>query len=348
MDRDDDIGCKADIATPIIGREKNIDAAVRLASEDPEDTDINTIFGAIRIYDELVSKGEEVEIVTVSGDVDVGIKSDRKIASEMDALMRKSKADSAIVVTDGAEDESIIPIIQSRIKIDSVRRIVVKQSQNIESTFYLLRRMLSEPRVSRMVLVPVGLAFLAIAISLLSGYTGWAVGLIIGFVGIYALFHGLGWGNTISDFGETLRQSLYRGQITFVTYVAAIVVGIIATTIGLTAAWEYHMESAATGSGLITKFINESIWWYISAFLLSSTGRIVNAYIENRSWEHWSVPFFVLASGLVLWGGSMCVLLFETDFGGGVLYLLGSVVGAIIVSLLGIRLSNYVKSRKKG
>ncbi len=50
-------------------------------------------------------------------------------------------------MSDGAEDESIVPIIQSRVKIDSVRRVVVKQSEHLESTFYVIKRLFEDPKV---------------------------------------------------------------------------------------------------------------------------------------------------------------------------------------------------------
>ena len=40
IDRDDDIGFKAEIESPVIGREACLDAAVRLALADPEDSDV--------------------------------------------------------------------------------------------------------------------------------------------------------------------------------------------------------------------------------------------------------------------------------------------------------------------
>ena len=39
VDRDDDIGTKAGVTTPIVGRNACIEAAQRLALEDPEDAD---------------------------------------------------------------------------------------------------------------------------------------------------------------------------------------------------------------------------------------------------------------------------------------------------------------------
>jgi putative membrane protein len=58
VDRDDDLGVKAGIETPVIGREKNINAAVSLALRDPEEPDANAIFEAVRIFDRLTETVE--------------------------------------------------------------------------------------------------------------------------------------------------------------------------------------------------------------------------------------------------------------------------------------------------
>ena len=58
VDRDDDVGEKTGIQTPVVGRDACIEAAQRLALEDPEDADSNSIFAAIR--------GSEVCSIVVS------------------------------------------------------------------------------------------------------------------------------------------------------------------------------------------------------------------------------------------------------------------------------------------
>ncbi len=67
VDRDNDVGKKAGITTPVIGRDACIEAAQRLALEDPEDADSNAIFSAIKTYEDLVSKGYKAQVVTVAG-----------------------------------------------------------------------------------------------------------------------------------------------------------------------------------------------------------------------------------------------------------------------------------------
>src|ERR671927_1634687 len=66
IDRDDDIGSKGGIETPIVGRDACINAGMRLAIEDPEDADSNAIFGAVKAYEELVSKGYDAEVAVVA------------------------------------------------------------------------------------------------------------------------------------------------------------------------------------------------------------------------------------------------------------------------------------------
>ena len=61
IDRDDDIG-RAGVKTPIVGRDACIQAAMKLAISGPEEADANAIFGAVRQYDELLSKGELCEV----------------------------------------------------------------------------------------------------------------------------------------------------------------------------------------------------------------------------------------------------------------------------------------------
>ncbi|MEE8181168.1 MAG: DUF373 family protein, partial [Nitrosopumilaceae archaeon] len=65
IDRDNDVGEKANIATPVVGRDACIEAAQRLALEDPEDADSNSIFSAIKTYEDLISKGYQAQVITV-------------------------------------------------------------------------------------------------------------------------------------------------------------------------------------------------------------------------------------------------------------------------------------------
>ena len=58
IDRDNDLGRKGGVESPVVGRQANIDAALKLGMADPEDSDVNTIFGGIKLLDELIASGK--------------------------------------------------------------------------------------------------------------------------------------------------------------------------------------------------------------------------------------------------------------------------------------------------
>ena len=95
IDRDDDIGSKGGIETPIVGRDHCISAGTRLAIEDPEDSDANAIFGAIKTYEESIAKGYNSEVALVAGKFNRGIEADEKISLEIQNILTKYKADGA-------------------------------------------------------------------------------------------------------------------------------------------------------------------------------------------------------------------------------------------------------------
>ena len=135
VDRDNDVGSKAGIVTPVVGRNACIEAAQRLALEDPEDADSNSIFYAIKTYEDLVSKGYESEIITVAGVEDRGVQADEKIAREIRQVLEKFSANGAVIVSDGEDDESVIPIIQNVIPVVSVQRVVMRVSRSVEYSY---------------------------------------------------------------------------------------------------------------------------------------------------------------------------------------------------------------------
>ncbi|MCY4490503.1 MAG: DUF373 family protein [Thaumarchaeota archaeon] len=135
VDRDNDVGEKAGISTPIIGRDACIEAAQRLALEDPEDADSNSMFSAIKTYEDLISKGYEVEVVTVAGVKDRGIQADEKILEETKKVLAVFSANGAVIVSDGEDDESVIPVVQNVLPVISVQRVVMRVSRSVEYSY---------------------------------------------------------------------------------------------------------------------------------------------------------------------------------------------------------------------
>ncbi len=160
IDRDNDVGEKAGIKGPIIGRKDNLAAAMKLALADPEDTDVNTMFAAVRYFDQLKFEGRDVEVVTVAGDKGLGLTASERISHQVDVLVQVLKADSAVIVTDGAEDEYVMPLIQSRLKVLAVERVIVKSLPAGKETVSILKKYMQEERFRRGIIFPLALVFL--------------------------------------------------------------------------------------------------------------------------------------------------------------------------------------------
>ena len=175
VDRDNDIGDKTGIATPVVGRDACIEAAQRLALEDPEDADSNSIFYAIKTYEDLVSKGYKTEIITVAGVADKGVQADEKIASEIKSVLEKFSANGAVIVSDGEDDESVIPIIQNVLPVVSVQRVVMRVSRSVEYSYAVFGKYLKmiayDSKYSKFFLGVPGILLLIGGIATVFGYT---------------------------------------------------------------------------------------------------------------------------------------------------------------------------------
>ncbi|EQD40630.1 protein containing DUF373, partial [mine drainage metagenome] len=169
VDRDDDLGRKAGVTGPVVGRSEAVEAANRLAIADPEDSDTNAIFAAVSLLDELRGAGEDCEVCVLTGSPKVGVLSDRRVADQFDRVLERVRATSAYLVSDGAEDEYLFPILSSRVRIDGVRRVYVRQNASLESTYYTLVRALKDPKLRAKTVLPFALVLLTLGIAAAGG-----------------------------------------------------------------------------------------------------------------------------------------------------------------------------------
>ena len=187
VDRDNDVGKKAGISTPVVGRNACIEAAQRLALEDPEDADSNAIFSAIKTYEDLVSSGYKAQVITVAGTETRSVQGDEKIASEIKSVLSKFSADGAVIVSDGEDDEMVIPIIQNVIPVVSIQRVVMKVSRTIEHSYAVfgkfLKMVVYDPRYSKFFLGVPGILLLIGGIGVLTGYTAEIFAVLVGILG---------------------------------------------------------------------------------------------------------------------------------------------------------------------
>ena len=187
IDRDNDVGEKAGIITPVIGRDACIEAAQRLALEDPEDADSNSIFAAIKTYEDLISKGYQAEVITVAGVKSRGVQADEKILQETKKVLEKFSANGAVIVSDGEDDESVVPVIQNILPVISVQRVVMKVSRSVEYSYAVfgkyLKMLAYDSKYSKFFLGVPGILLLIGGIATVVGYTTEITAVLISILG---------------------------------------------------------------------------------------------------------------------------------------------------------------------
>ncbi len=316
VDRDDDIGSKTGLETPIIGRKANLEAAIALGLEDPEDSDTNSIFSAISTYDELKKDGEDVEVATVCGSQSIGYKSDLKLSKELDGVLEQVEADSVIMISDGAEDEYIIPIVSSKVNISHVKTVYIKQSESVENIYYMLVKTLQEDKAKKKILLPISLALIVygffgliglawdLAIrggEALTGLSGFGIVMISFVLGVYIF-------GRIHDIDKRLYnyyQDLKNAISTAAVWLPFTIVGIFVVLAGAATGWDAIMDMQdETPLILFLTFFQSVIWWWIGGVLIHELGQVIHMYMTQSKIKRsfWAIVTSLLAITFILWG----------------------------------------------
>jgi putative membrane protein len=279
VDRDNDIGEKAHLTGPIIGIEENLNAARELGLADPEDTDVNAIFQAAKTAKEL-----KCEVATLTGDWDVGIVSDEKISKQLDYVMERFKPESVILITDGAEDEQLIPIIQSRVKINAVKTVIVRQSKELEKAYFTITNFLKEVEkdagLAHLIFVIPGLVLLLIAIGGALNILMQTMLLLLAIVGLYLIMKGLGFEEEFFSRTSEFFKSLSIERISVMAYVLAIFTLLIGLSLNYD---EYNKKNP---QGYIETIKTALTLTYadviLLAFVIAIVGRIIDEYSMEK------------------------------------------------------------------
>jgi len=280
VDRDDDFGVKASITSPIIGRKDNLRAAISLGLKDPEDSDTNSLFAAIQTYDQYRDKGQETEIATLCGNKSVGTKSDRIIGIQLETVLDLIKPDHVIMVSDGAEDEFILPIISSRVKIDSVKRVIIKQQKNIEGTVYYIAKAMQDERIRKNIMIPLALVFLIWgALSLIPDGLLYAFGATLIALGLYIFIKATNLEEPVVIIFKDIRDALKSGKyILFVTSLIAL----FFILWGIGQGYPIMIGSDSPGFPQnIIEFLEFSFIFFIGAALIYILGKTLDTYVRT-------------------------------------------------------------------
>jgi len=326
VDRDNDIGQKTGIKGPIIGRENVLKAGNEMGLADPECSDFNAIFQAAKTYDEM-KKQYATEIAVLTGDKNVGVKSDRIIGEQLRNVLEKFHANYAVLVTDGSEDERIMPVIQSKVPILSVKRVVVKQADQIQSIYFkakdFLKETLDDPKVSRLVF---GIPAIMLIIYAIWGLEGWR--LMLGIIGAFLFIKGFKLDDYVLGAGRELESSFRQRKFAFFGYVVGMTLFVLATWRGYFGILEH------SGSGMLEMaagFVTHSVYLYFLGGTIAWTGKSATLK-KRRPGRIAAIPLFGLAITLVAYTASE-VIINPASTG---LYFILSIVGGFILMLAAV------------
>lgn len=257
VDRDNDLGRKAGVRGPVIGRAMVIKAAEKLALADPSDSDVNALFETIKAYDELKKKGENVRVAVLTGSHPAGIESDEIIEKQADRLFKRAPAKRVVLVTDGASDAYVVPILKARASAVYTRKVVVKQSPQLEGAYIMaydfIKSVMSDPSVSRVFLGIPAVALLIIA--LFGTEQGWR--LVLGFTGLFLLVKGFQLESVLGDLSAELKTSFKTKQTSFFIYIVALAFAAIGVMTGYGAVQE---AAAADLLSSLAIFVQASVF----------------------------------------------------------------------------------------
>lgn len=356
VDRSNDIGRKTGVRAPVAGWEAVRSLVTDVGLADPEDASVNCLLESLRVARDLQDEGDDVVVAVVSGASESAVGADRAIAQQVDDLVEQHRPDSAVVVVDSAEDERVVPIIESRIPVDGVDRVVVRQARDIESTYYLLKQFLGDEELRSTVMVPLGIALivlpaLAIQFSLQVALAGLA-----SLLGAVLLLKGLSVGERLADAPEQVREALYSGQVSVVTYVVAAGLALVGGFLGVLSA--SNLAGADTTLVRVVTFAYASVPWMALAALTASAGRLVDELLRDEGVRSpiLNLPFGVVAVGLVVRGFSGYFLERQGVHGNFAFLFEGQsiltlnpgqrlamfIVAGIVVSLVGVRVAATV------
>ena len=312
VDRDDDFGEKGGVETPVIGIEAAQVAAMSLGVEDPEDSDVNALFAAMNIYNDLIKDNDDVEIALICGDKKVGHRSDSMLISELETVIDIVKPEHAILVGDGAEDEYIYPIISSRVPIDSVRKVYVKQAPGVEGFIYIISKTLRDPQKKKRFLAPIGILFCFIALvyiladisafvatNSVSYLFSMTAPMVVFLIGGLTLIYAYDAVDITYGYIDLIRGELKSPSITLTFKILSAVLFLTAVVIAL-----FSIKDVLNNGILFVtmEFLSSFLWPFAFSMFLNYMGQTINDYVETKE-----LPYGLITTIVTIMGFSFIV-----------------------------------------
>jgi putative membrane protein len=283
IDYDDDLG-RAGIETPIVGVKRVLEAAYNYALARPEDSDVNALFAAVKIYRDMEEQGYKVEIAAVSGDQRGGLKAVERLRSQLIDIVSMVGAKAAVIISDGGEDEKIIPVIESIIPIYYVKTVVIEQSRSVEQTYILIwryiRKILEEPRLSRLAIGYPGFLLVLIGIMALFNLLQQALLIAIIFLGLVMIVRGF----NLEDIFITMWKRNPSGTLLTAMGFVVLAIAIMLTILGTVSSYQTYQKDFKVVGGLLENFS----WLYGLSIALPLLGAFVRRVLARsiKAWRY--------------------------------------------------------------
>lgn len=294
VDVDNDLHRKTGISGPLIGKVQILNGANQLALADPEDPDSNTMFYAAKLYEEMEEEGYQVSVACVTGSEAEGYSADREVARQLELVLESNKSDGCIFVTDGASDERVLPIVESRIKVNSVKSVKMKQAETIENTYFAILEKLKEPHYSRIVFGLPAVLLLLFAVSYLLGIS---LVLPVIVIGAYLLIKGFGLEDSFINSFKGFSFSIDR--MSFVFYLSSILF-LVASLFIAVGSYEsrYHVTSNQALS--IASMVQGFLILMPIVMVLFLIGRIIDVREQKYVFRTFRYGVYI-GSSIILW-----------------------------------------------
>jgi putative membrane protein len=299
VDRDDDLGRKTGIKGPVLGREDMLRAAAALALADPEEADANGMFAAVKEYDEILKRKEEydadeVYVGALTGHIREGSFADNAMSQQFDDLRERTRCDAVILVSDGNEDEHVLPILQTRVKVNGVRRVIVKQARTLEGVLGLFSRLIHDEKLQRRFFLPLALLFIAAGAAVLFRKPELFVASGLFLAAVYIMVQVLNLGRPIEGLLHGLSVQMRTGKLSLFASILSFVLVVVGGFMTIQA-----VEPASTlGTARYTVLFAQAMFWYlVGAVALIIIGRGMDRKVrgEQVGGRHWERLLFVLA-----------------------------------------------------
>lgn len=357
VDRDDDLGVKADVKAPVVGREATVDAAMKLSLADPEEADANAIFATVKKFDELAGKGTKCEVAIVCGDSKGGFDADKKVGEEVKDVLGQTKATGIVFVSDGADDEQVMPILQSLKPIVSVHRVTVKHSQTVEETYLVLgrylRMLIFDPRYSKWTLGVPGVIFLLAGILILLSRV---------FEAELATLLILGATFFVKGFGvdKAVAELVHRGPTGYIRLFSAVTSALV-LIVGIFTGYGYMQENAGFmlvyvlgnpslflvyGAKIIGYFLSGSLVLVWAGMAIYSTGAFLSHVARDSI--RWRRDAYVILMLALLYFPVSTFSSFLIQGGAEATFLLVSYVLIGLAAIFALTVAIYPRVRTKG